>query len=245
MAVQLVIGAGGGIGSALARILADRGDTVVLAGRSEEPLAAIGDEIGQKYHTVDARDFDAVDALLEAVKDEHGRLDGVTNCAGSVVLKPAHLTTRDDYDAVIATNLTSAFAVVRAAAPLMRSDGGAIALCSTAAVRLGIANHEAIAAAKGGVEGLVRAAAATYGARGVRVNAVAPGLVRTQQTERLTSNETQADASRQMHVLDRFGEPEDVATALAWLVDPEASWVTGQVVGVDGGLGSVRTRMRG
>lgn len=245
MAVHLLIGAAGGIGSALARTLTERGDTVVLAGRTPSDLEVLGKELDQPWQQLDARDFGAVDAAVGAVVDEHGRIDGAINCAGSVVLKPAHLTTPDDYDGVIATNLTTAFALVRAAAPKMRKEGGAIALVSTAAVATGLANHEAVAAAKGGVEGLVRSAAATYGARGVRVNAVAPGLVVTQQTQKLVDNERQADASRGMHVLDRFGQPEDVARALAWLVDPANDWVTGQVLGVDGGLGHVRTRARG
>lgn len=244
MAVHLLIGAAGGIGSALARTLTERGDTVVLAGRTASDLEVLGKELDQPWQALDARDFAAVDEAVGAVVDEHGRIDGAINCAGSVVLKPAHLTTPDDYDDVVATNLTTAFALVRAAAPKMRSEGGSIALVSTAAVATGLANHEAVAAAKGGVEGLVRSAAATYGARGVRVNAVAPGLVVTQQTQRLVDNERQAEASRSMHVLDRFGQPEDVASALAWLVDPANDWVTGQVLGVDGGLGHVRTRAR-
>ena len=107
------------------------------------------------------------------------------------------------------------------------------------------ASDEAIAAAKGGVEGLVRSAAATYGAQGIRFNAVAPGLVRTPLTERITSNEKAAEASRSLHVLGRFGEPADVASAIIWLLDPAQSWVTGQVVGVDGGLGTARTMPRG
>lgn len=245
MAVHLLIGAAGGIGSALARQLTERGDTVVLAGRTAEDLDALGDELDQPTHPVDARDFAAVDEAVEAVVDEHGRIDGAINCAGSVVLKPAHLTTPDDYTDVIATNLGTAFAVVRAAAPRMREHGGAIALVSTAAVSTGLPNHEAVAAAKGGVEGLVRSAAATYGARGVRVNAVAPGLVETPQTRSLVDNERQAEASRSMHVLGRFGQPDEVARALAWLVDGDNDWVTGQVLGVDGGLGRVRTRVRG
>jgi NAD(P)-dependent dehydrogenase (short-subunit alcohol dehydrogenase family) len=174
----------------------------------------------------------------------HGRLDAAASLIGSLLLKPAHLTSADDWSEVIATNLTSAFALVRAAAPAMRSDGGAIVLASTAAARIGLANHEAIAAAKAGVEGLVRSAAATYGARSVRVNAVAPGLVASGLTERLVADPAQAEASRRLHALDRLGTGEDVARAVVWLLDPAQSWVTGQVLGVDGGLGSVRTRPR-
>ncbi len=117
-------------------------------------------------------------------------------------------------------------------------------LVSSAAARVGLANHEAIAAAKAGIEGLVRSAAATYGPAGLRVNAVAPGLTRTPLTERITSNDAAAEASRAMHVLGRLGEPQDVASAIAWLLDPDQSWVTGQVIGVDGGLGAVRAQPR-
>ena len=131
MAVQLVIGAGGGIGGALARRLHDRGDTVVLAGRTAGPVEELADELGQPWHQLDATDFDAVKELVDGIVDEHGQLDGATNCAGSVVLKPAHLTTADDFHDIVATNLTTAFSLVRAAAPAMRSTGGAIALVST------------------------------------------------------------------------------------------------------------------
>jgi 3-oxoacyl-[acyl-carrier protein] reductase len=244
--VQLVIGAAGSIGSATVRRLADAGATVVLAGRDEAAMKELAGEVGaDDVRTVDARDIAEVGALVEGLVADHGRLDGVANLAGSVLLKPAHLTTPDEWSETIATNLTSAFAVVRAAAPAMRSGGGSIVLAASAAAQTGIANHEAIAAAKGGVIGLVRSAAATYGARGVRVNAVAPGLTRSKMTAKLVGNEAQAEASRQMHVLGRLGEGDDVAAAVAWLLDPATSWVTGQVIGVDGGLGQVRTRPRG
>lgn len=244
--VQLVIGAAGAAGSATVRRLAAAGATVVLSGRDAAALQTLAAEVGAAaVHPVDARDIAAVGALVDRVVEDHGRLDGVANLAGSVLLKPAHLTTPDEWHDTLATNLTSAFAVVRAAAPRMRRGGGAIVLASSAAAQTGIANHEAIAAAKAGVIGLVRSAAATYGASGVRVNAVAPGLVRARMTERLTSNEAQAEASRAMHVLGRLGEGDDVAAAVAWLLDPATSWVTGQVIGVDGGLGQVRTRPRG
>jgi NAD(P)-dependent dehydrogenase (short-subunit alcohol dehydrogenase family) len=120
--------------------------------------------------------------------------------------------------------------------------GGSIVLMSTAAARVGLANHEAIAAAKAGVVGLVISAAATYAPKGIRVNCVAPGLVRTPMTERLTANEASLKASVALHALGRIGEPADVAAAIEWLLDPAQTWVTGQVIGVDGGLGSVRSR---
>ena len=119
---------------------------------------------------------------------------------------------------------------------------GSVVLISSAAARIGLANHEAIAAAKAGILGLTLSAAATYASRGLRVNAVAPGLVRTPMTTRITSNEKAAESSRGLHALGRLGEPEDVARMIAWLLDPAQSWVTGQVFGVDGGLSSVRSR---
>jgi NAD(P)-dependent dehydrogenase (short-subunit alcohol dehydrogenase family) len=243
--VHLLIGANGTIGSATARLLASSGATLALAGRDRAALDALAAEVSAaSVHTVDARDVAAVGALIEEVVAAHGRLDGAASFAGSLLLKPAHLTTAEEWDDVIATNLTSAFALVRAAAPAMRSTGGSIVVMSSAAARTGLANHEAIAAAKAGVGGLVRSAAATYGAGGVRVNAVAPGLVASALTARIVDDPAQSEASRQMHVLRRLGTGEDVAAAVAWLLDPATSWVTGQTIGVDGGLAEVRPRPR-
>ncbi|MFO7777375.1 MAG: SDR family oxidoreductase [Nitriliruptoraceae bacterium] len=240
--VHLVIGATGATGSATVRRLRAAEATVVIAARDQQGLDALATETGASARVLDARDIAAVGTLIDEVVEEHGRLDGVANLAGSVLLKPAHLTTPEEFHETIATNLTSAFAVVRAAAPAMRSGGGSIVLASSAAAQIGIANHEAIAAAKGGIIGLVRSAAATYGAKGVRVNAVAPGLVDAKMTARLMGNEAQAEASRKMHVLGRLGTGEDVSAAVAFLLDPANDWITAQILGVDGGLGQVRTR---
>jgi hypothetical protein len=121
-------------------------------------------------------------------------------------------------------------------------NGGAVVLVSSAAARIGLANHEAIAAAKAGIIGLVLSAAATYARQRIRFNAVAPGLVRTPLTRGLVSSEPAEKASVAMHPLGRLGEPEDVARAICFLLDPAQGWITGQVLGVDGGLADVKAR---
>jgi len=238
----LVFGATGGIGASLCRRLASRGARVVLAARNGEKLQSLADELQTSYIPVDATRFDEVDACVEKAVQLHGRLDGVANCVGSLLLKPAHTTNEADWLTTIAANLTTAFAVVRASAKAMMNVGGSIVLVSSAAARIGLSNHEAIAAAKAGVIGLTLSAAATYSGRRIRVNCVAPGLIRTPMTDRLTTNEASLKASTAMHALGRIGEPADVASAIEWLLNPEQTWVTGQVLGIDGGLGSLRSR---
>lgn len=240
----VIVGGSGAIGSAVCRRLADAGARLLIVGRSVEKLRAVGDAIGAEAVAADATRFEELERVVQHAFDRWGRLDGIANCVGSVLLRPAHLTSERDYRNTLALNLDTAFGTVRAAARAMMKEGGSIVLTSTAAVRSGLPNHEAIAAAKGGIEGLVRSAAATYGPAGIRVNAVAPGLVRTPLTERITSNDRAREASRSLHVLGRLGEPDDVAAAIAWLLDPGSGWVTGQVIGVDGGLGSARTMPR-
>jgi len=242
MPTYLVFGATGGIGESLCRRLASRGARLMIAGRNGAKLQMLADELHAVAHPLDATRFEEVDACVEKALQLHGRLDGVANCIGSLLLKPAHSTSEAEWLATVATNLTTAFAVLRAAAKAMLNTGGSIVLVSSAAARIGLANHEAIAAAKAGVVGLTLSAAATYGPRGIRVNCVAPGLVRTPMTARLTANEASLKASTAMHALGRIGEPQDVAAAIEWLLSPEQSWITGQVLGIDGGLGSVRSR---
>lgn len=241
--VYLVLGATGGIGSELTRQLTGNGGKVLAVGQDETRLSELSRQTGAEIIATDATGFDNVENAAGQARGVWGRLDGIANCVGSVLLRPAHMTSEAAYRETIALNLDTAFGAVRAGGKHL-GNGGSVVLVSSAVVRSGLPNHEAIAAAKGGIEGLVRSAAATYGPAGIRFNAVSPGLVQTPLTARITSNERAAEASRSLHALGRFGEPTEIASAIAWLLDPAQGWITGQVIGVDGGLGSARTMPR-
>lgn len=240
--VQVVLGGAGGIGSALCRELVARGDRVVIAGRNLDAMQVLASELGADHAYVEATDPDAVEELLARTLMRHERLDGLANCVGSILVKPAHTTSIEEWDEVLGTNLGSAFAAVRAAGRVMRRRGGSVVLLSAAAARVGLANHEAIAAAKAGVEGLALSAAATYARDGLRFNVVAPGLIRTPLSDHLTRNPVSLAAAAALHPMGRIGEPEDVSSAIAWLLEPARAWVTGQVISVDGGLSRVRSK---
>lgn len=239
----LILGATGGIGSALARQLATLGYGLSLAARSSDRLEALATELKAHAGPVDATDSASVEACVDRAFAQLGPLHGVVNCVGSLLLKPAHSTTDEDWAGVLAVNLNSSFYVLRAAASrMMRTGGGSIVMLSSAVAQRGMINHEAIAAAKAGVVGLAQSAAATYARYNLRVNCVAPGLTRTPLTESLTSHEASMKASAALHPLGRIGAPEEVASAIRWFLDPQQSWVTGQVLAVDGGLSSVQAR---
>lgn len=240
--VIVVMGAAGGIGSALLRKIHAGGGVAAPLARNPVRLAELEAEFGAPGIEFEATSLESIESAFNTAASRYGRIDGVANCVGSLVLKPAHLTTESEWRSTMAINLDSAFGAVKYGAKAMMQNGGSIVLVSTAAARTGLANHEAIAAAKAGVIGLTLSAAASYGARNIRVNCVAPGLTATPLAARIVSNEASLKASQAMHALGRIGQPEEVASAIAFLLDPENSWITGQVLGVDGGLGSVRGR---
>jgi 3-oxoacyl-[acyl-carrier protein] reductase len=231
MARFLIIAGGSAIGQATSGLLHAAGHKTFVTARDSGRIVPDA--------TLDATDFEAVEAVFR----QAGDIAGVVNCAGSLLLKPAHGTSAEQYRATIEASLTTSFAVVRAAGKLMK-NGGSVVLVSSSAALTGLANHEAIAAAKAGIIGLTLSAAATYAASGLRFNAVAPGLTATPLTAALTSSEMSRKVSEAMHPLGRIGQPEDIARAIAYLLDPANDWITGQVLAVDGGLAHVRPRIK-
>ncbi len=237
----LITGGAGGIGSALARILVGRGDSVVLFGRRPEPLEQFANELGESALAVvgDARSEEDLSRAVERGQTHFGRLDGLAHCIGSIVLKPLHLVSRKEFTETIEQNLTSAFLAARAVlGPFRGQNSGSIVLVSTVAVGQGMSNHDLISSVKAGIEGLVRASAMTYARQNIRFNAVAPGLTLTPLAEPIVRSETNRSFSESLHPLGRLGQPEEIARPIAYLLSPEASWITGQVWGIDGGLGA-------
>jgi len=241
----LIVGASGGIGSTLSRRLVSSGARLWMVGRDEAKLRPLADELGQPCSVCDASDWDKVGEVVDEAIEKFGGLQGAANLAGSILLKPAHLTSKAELQDVLNQNLMTAFAVIRSVAPkLKKTGGGSIVLMSSAGASIGLMSHEAIASAKAGVAGLARASSATYGAGGVRVNSIAPGLVQTELTSRVWKNERSAESSRSMHPLGRLGRPEDIASLIQWLLSPEQSWITGQDIAVDGGLSGLKSATR-
>jgi NAD(P)-dependent dehydrogenase (short-subunit alcohol dehydrogenase family) len=235
----LVTGGGTGIGLGIAKRLAADGALVTICARREDVLARAAEDIGQgaRYVTCDVTDDAQVKSAVEAARAPRGRLDiAVANAGGSLAVGPLPLIDLDGWNATLAVNLTSTLSLIRHVAPVMaRQGGGSIVAVSSIAGHMTHRHLGPYSVAKAAVEALVRNAADELGRYRIRVNAVRPGLVRTEMAEILyATDRVREDYLAQMS-LGRVGTPEDVAAAVRFLAGSEASWITGQLLGVDGG----------
>lgn len=239
--VFVVLGATGLVGSEVARRLSTSGAKVIIVARDTLKLERLCEELQAPAISLDAARLDQVEAALEQVRRSFGRIDGVVCCVGSAPeRKPITNMSGKDWMEQIDQNLTPAFATVRAAAQVMREAGGAVVLVSAWTALTGIADMEAYSAAKAGILGLTRSAAAALAPHGIRVNCVAPGPLATPSESfefepDLAEPGVEPKSYHEALAVPQVGSADDVASAIVWLLKPEQRWITGQVLCVDGG----------
>ena len=235
----VIFGASGGIGRAIAADAARRGDRVIAVARTAATLATACPDAAATY-ACDVTDSMALDATCAAIRQAHPAIDGIVYAIGSIVLKPLKAARENDYLAAFRLNVVGAAEAIRLLQPAL-SKTSSIVLFSSVAAGQGFPNHSVIAAAKGGVEALTRSLAAEL-APHTRVNCIAPSLTDTPLATPLTQNATMAAAIAAMHPLPRLGTAGDSAGLACFLLAEQAGWITGQVIGVDGGRGTLRVK---
>jgi len=237
--IALVTGASRGIGKAIAAKLAAQGAHVISAARGDN-AKAVADEIvaaGGKAEPValDITEPGACEAAVAGALGRHGRIDILVNNAGITKDQLLLRMKRDDWDAVLATNLTANFVLTQAVLkPMLKQRGGRIVSISSVVGQAGNAGQANYAASKAGIIGFSKAVALEVASRGITVNVVAPGLIDTDMTRAITNSAHEEWASS--IPLKRLGSPEDIAAAVCFLASDEASYITGQVLAVNGGM---------
>lgn len=231
----LVTGGGSGIGAAIAREMASLGATVLLAARRAERLRATAEALGGHWHEVDIRDEESVRRLFDWVRGSHGRLDALVNNAGGQFSSPAEDISRKGWHAVVDTNLTGTFLMCREAfQQFFRESGGSI-VNLVAEMWRGFPGMAHTGAARAGVVNLTRTLAVEWAARGVRVNAVAPGVIASEGLTRYPAEvQGMLEQIRRDTPFKRFGTEAEVAGAVAFLLSPAAAYVSGETLRVDG-----------
>jgi 3-oxoacyl-[acyl-carrier protein] reductase len=237
--VAIVTGASRGIGRAIATALAAQGATVVAAARGDHANAVAAELTSQGRRaeavTLDVTDAAAVERLPGLVVERHGRIDIIVSNAGIARDQLLMRMKREDWDAVLATNLTATFGLAQAAMrPMLKQRGGRIIAISSVVGQMGNAGQSNYAASKAGLIGFAKALAREVASRGITVNVVAPGMIDTDMT-RAIGEKTQVDWAAQIP-LGRPGSPGDVAAAVCFLASDEAAYITGHVLAVNGGM---------
>ena len=226
----LIVGATGSVGSSLATQLHDSNKEVHLVGRNEEETKNLSEILGFKYTIVDVLE----DGFVDKIKSDINDIKGLAYCVGSIDLKPLKITSESDFNKCMKLNLYSAVELIKGFQDSLKKNNGSIVLFSTVAAQKGFTNHSIIASAKAAVEGLTVSLAAEF-APNIRVNCVALSLTNSKIAQPLLKNTAIAEGIAKAHPLKRIGEGKDGAALAKFLLTEESSWITGQVIAVDGG----------
>ena len=226
----LIFGATGSVGSSLAEQLKNSGNDIHLVARNDSEVKIIAERLGCSYTVADVLE----DGFIEKVKSEVNDIKGIAYCVGSIDLKPLRMVTEADMNKCMKLNLYSAIEVIKGYQESLKKNKGSVVLFSTVAAQRGFTNHTIIASAKAAVEGLTVTLAAEF-APNIRVNCIAPSLSKSKIAEPMLKNPVIAEGIAKAHPLKRLGEGKDSAALAKFLITEDSSWVTGQVIAVDGG----------
>ena len=226
----IIFGATGSIGSSLSEKLANDKAEIHLVARNEDEVKPIAEKLGCTFTVADVLQ----DGFMENVKSDVPEAKGIAYCIGSIDLKPVRMTKEEDFNKCMKLNLYSAVEAIKGFQDSLRKNKGSIVLFSTAAVHRGFTNHSIIASAKAAVEGLAISLAAEF-APNIRVNCIAPSLTKPKIAQPKLKNSAIADGIAKAHPLKRIGEGQDSASLAKFLISEDSSWITGQVIAVDGG----------
>ena len=226
----LIFGATGSVGSSLAEQLKNSGNDIHLVARNEGEVKVIADKLGCSYTVADVLE----DGFIEKVKTDINEIKGIAYCVGSIDLKPLRMVTEADMNKCMKLNLYSAIETIKGYQESLKKNKGSVVLFSTVAAQRGFTNHTIIASAKAAVEGLTVTLAAEF-APHIRVNCIAPSLSKSKIAEPMLKNPAIAEGIAKAHPLKRLGEGKDSAALAKFLITEESSWITGQVIAVDGG----------
>lgn len=224
----LVVGGGSGIGRYVVETLAGQGHKVIAASRSilDSELPA----------SVQRLEYDVTGDQELALPEE---LHGLVYCPGTIKLQPFHRFKLEDVQYDFDINVKGAFKIIQQALPALKKGEASVVMFSTLAVQTGLPFHASISASKGAVEGLVRSLAAEYAPK-IRFNAIAPSLTDTPMAEALLNNDRKRESNADRHPLKRVGSPEDIGSMVVHLLSDQASWITGQIFAIDGGMSALR-----
>ena len=226
----LIFGATGSVGSSLAEQLKNSGNDIHLVARNEIEVKAIAEKLGCSHTVADVLE----DGFIEKVKSDVNEIKGIAYCVGSIDLKPLRMVTEEDMNKCMKLNLYSAIEAIKGFQESLKKNKGSVVLFSTVAAQRGFTNHTIIASAKAAVEGLTVTLAAEF-APHIRVNCIAPSLSKSKIAEPMLKNPAIAEGIAKAHPLKRLGEGKDSAALAKFLITEESSWITGQIIAVDGG----------